>query len=408
MKEKSFTKILNNELFFINYYKLLYMRNRVVCFFKRLFCVLLAVTSLYCVFFTGVSFNSGVMLSQNTTYSNYKAFPSVIDLIRNFFDSPFKNKDDESKTSEYVYLAGFPIGIAIENDGVVVIAKGTVSTLLGEVNTSEDSDIQVGDIIVSLNDEKISSTADIALFLENKYIGSGSVSIKLKRGNSEINTVINPTYDILSNKYKLGLWVRDTVSGVGTMTFIREDGSYSALGHPISDIDTASKIDVKNGNIFKCNIIGVQKGKVKAPGELKGLFLKSGASIGSVSDNTNFGIRGTVDKSYLEKLDLTKIKVGRKGSVKAGKAKIISTVDGVVPEEFDIEIVKTSIQNAPDNKSMIIHVTDKRLLEKTGGIVQGMSGSPIVQDGKIVGAVTHVFVSDPTRGYGLYMDWMLD
>ena len=385
------------------------MRKRVVCFFKCFICLLLSVVSFYGLIFTSFSFsNINLLASQNSTIVSKTAFPRVIDLIRNFFDSPLKNNDDNSHGDEYVYLAGFPIGIAIENDGVVVIAKGTVTTQNGEFDTSFDSDINVGDIITAINNEKISSTADIALFLANKYNKEDKVSLTIKRNGVDIQTHIYPGYDILSHKYKLGLWVRDTATGVGTMTFIKEDGKFSALGHPISDIDTSSKIDVKDGNIFKCNVIGVKKGSIGNPGELRGLFLKNGASIGNISSNTNFGIKGEINKNYLEKLNLTKIKVGRKGTVKTGKAKIISTVDGVTPEEFDIEIVKTSIQNSPDNKSMIIHVTDKRLLETTGGIVQGMSGSPIVQDGKIIGAVTHVLVNDPTRGYGLYMDWMLN
>jgi len=234
------------------------------------------------------------------------------------------------------------------------------------------------------------------------------LNITLIRDNKMVNTTITLALDVLSNKYRIGLWVRDTATGVGTMTFIKENGEFSALGHPISDVDTSSKIDVKNGDIYKCNIISVQKGSVGSPGELRGLFIKNSQSIGTINKNTNFGLKGNMSPDQMEKLKLKKYQVGRKGSVKPGKAKIVSTIDGVSPQEFDVEIVKTALQTLPESKSMIIHVTDKSLIEKTGGIVQGMSGSPIIQDGKIVGAVTHVFVNDPTRGYGLYMDWMID
>lgn len=385
------------------------MKKRVVCFFKHIFFILLAVISFNSLILPsfGLS-NVNLMASSNVANSSYLAFPRFVDLIKNFFESPFKNKEDINYPDEYVYLGGFPIGIAIESDGVVVIAKGTVTTKTGEVNTTFDSDIKVGDIITSICQEKISSTADIALFFETKYNGENKVDVCINRNGQIITTHVYPAFDVFTHKYRLGLWVRDTATGVGTMTFIKEDGGFSALGHPISDIDTASKIDVKSGNIFKCNIIGAQKGAVGAPGELRGLFLKNGTSIGSVSSNTNFGLKGTLNSDYLNNLKLQKVKVGRKGTVKTGKAKIISTIDGVVPEEFDVEIVKATTQNNPETKSMIIHVTDKRLLEKTGGIVQGMSGSPIMQDGKIIGAVTHVLVNDPTRGYGLYMDWMLE
>ena len=328
-------------------------------------------------------------------------------LIHDFFKSPFRRTKVLNRDPEYVYLAGVPVGIAIETDGVVVIAKGTVETKDGEIETTNGSDIKVGDIITLLGTKSISSTNDIAEYLKS-YNGNDSVRINLLRNGHIVETKINPAFDIVTNRYRLGLWVRDTATGVGTLTFIKENGEYSALGHPISDIDTASKIDVKQGNIYKCNVIGVKRGVVGNPGELRGLFLKNNSNIGTIVSNTKFGIRGKMNESYIEKMNLQKYEVGRKESVKVGKAKIVSTIDGVLPEEFDIEIVKTAQQNNPDNKSMIIHVTDKRLLEKTGGIVQGMSGSPIVQDGKIIGAVTHVFVNDPTRGYGLYMDWMLD
>ena len=386
------------------------MVKRVVCFFKSSFYLVMAcavmLTSLFCF----GSMNSSVMAfsCKGGNVSSYQCAPSVIDLVKNFFQSPFKNSDDVSRSPEYVYMGGFPIGITIENDGVVVIAKGTVTTSQGEVNTSNGSDIKAGDIITHIQENKISSTAEIAMYLQENYSGVGALELTLNRGAAQIKTHIYPAFDMISNKYRLGLWVRDTATGVGTMTFIKENGEFSALGHPISDIDTSSKIDVKQGNIYKCNVIGVQKGAVGSPGELRGLFLKNGSTIGTIEKNTNFGIRGKISEELISKMNLTKYKVGRKGLVKTGKAKIISTVDGVVPEEFDIEIVKTSVQNVADSKSMVIHVTDKNLLERTGGIVQGMSGSPIIQDGKIVGAVTHVFINDPTRGYGLYMDWMLD
>ena len=385
------------------------MKKRVVCFFKYSIFSLLAVVLLFGFCFSYNCMSSQILLSNSISNTgSYEGLPNFFELVKNFFDSPFKNKDDKNLPQEYVYLGGFPIGITIENDGVVVIAKGSVTTKTGEANTSFNSDIKAGDMLVKLGNEKISSISDISLFLETKYDGSGILPITLVRDGVEINTHIYPAFDVLTNKLRLGLWVRDSASGVGTMTFIKENGEYSALGHPISDIDTASKISVKDGNIYKCNIIGSKKGAAGQPGELRGLFLRNTNSIGSVCQNTNFGIRGEMDKNYLNDLNLTKVQVGRKGSVKTGKAKILSTIDGVIPEEFEIEIVKTSLQNSPDNRSMIIHVTDKKLIERTGGIVQGMSGSPIIQDGKIVGAVTHVFVNDPTRGYGLYMDWMLN
>ena len=381
------------------------MNTRVVLFCRKLFVLCLC----FMMFFSFLSASSFAFSNAfNRSYFTCNALPDFGDIFKNFFKSPFKNTDDDTHGDEYVYLGGFPIGLTMESDGVIVIAKGTVTTDLGEVNTTLNSDIKVGDIISYLDDYKISSTRDIALFLENKYVTGEPLKITLFRGSNKIITTMFPAKELITEKNKLGLWVRDTASGVGTMTFIKETGEFSALGHPISDIDTSSKIEIKSGNVYKCNIVGVQKGSVGNPGELRGLFLRNGASIGTITCNTDYGVKGFINSTYLNKMGLKKVKVARKGAVKAGKATILSTIDGVTPEEFDIEIVKLSLQNTPDKKSMILHVTDKDLLERTGGIVQGMSGSPIIQNGKIVGAVTHVFVNDPTRGYGLYMDWMLD
>lgn len=382
------------------------MNTKVVLFYQKFVVLVLCMLLGTCFVVGGIGdgFLAGDMMLSRSLQGD---FPSFRDIFKNFFDSPFKNHDDENLPDVSVYLGGFPIGLALETDGVVIIAKGTVATANGEVNTTNGSDVKVGDIITHLNDYRISSTSDIEVFLRTKYDGKSSVKIILSRGSNKIITNIYPALDNVSMKYRLGLWVRDTASGVGTMTFIKEDGEFSALGHPISDVDTSSKVDVKRGNIYKCNIISVQKGSVGLPGELKGLFLKNGASIGMLVKNTEFGVKGYINKSFLTKHNLKKVKVGRKGTVKTGKATILTTIDGVTPEEFEIEIVKTSVQNEPQKKSMVLHVTDKRLLDKTGGIVQGMSGSPILQNGNIVGAVTHVFVNDPTRGYGLFMDWML-
>jgi len=383
------------------------MNTRVVLFFNRLFLFLLVIMFSFGFLFTSVNANiiSGDFLSYGKNTSC--ALPSISDIFKNFFVSPFKNNNEDNFPDEYVYLGGFPVGLAMNTDGVIVIAKGTVNSSLGEINTTDGVDVKVGDTITKLDDYKVTSVNEIALFLATKYNGKGTVKLTIKRNEKLIETYITPQKDSVSGLYKLGLWVRDSASGVGTMTFIKENGEFSALGHPISDVDTASKIDVKNGNIYKCNIIGVQKGRTGEPGELKGLFLRNGASIGELYKNTEFGAQGIIYNDYINKLNLQKVKVGRKGSVRAGKATILTTIDGIIPEEFEIEIVKTAVQNEPHNKSMIIKITDKKLLSVTGGIVQGMSGSPILQDGKIVGAVTHVFVNDPTRGFGIYMDWML-
>ena len=216
-------------------------------------------------------------------------------------------------------------------------------------------------------------------------------------------------FDEISKKYKLGLWIRDNAAGVGTLTFIRKDNMrFGALGHPVCDIDTGACLPVKSGNIFKCNIVGYRKGEKGKAGELKGLFLRNGSILGALDENNGYGVYGNFGNEALEAYKNELVEVASRNEVKSGKAKIRCTIDGTVPKDYDIEIVKTYFQDSKSNKSMFIRVTDKELLSKTGGIVQGMSGSPIIQNGKLVGAVTHVFVSDPTKGYGIYADWMID
>ena len=383
------------------------MKSRVVLFCRKICVFLVCVLIVSCVS-TGFCFNCGEITLSRFSINSTVAFPKIFDFFKNFFRSPFKDYDDTEDPEEYVYLGGYPIGLAMESNGVIVIAKGVVTTALGDKSTTDKSDICPGDIIVMLGQTQITCAYDIAMFLADAYIPETTLDVLLVRNNSKMQTTIRPALDKETNKYKLGLWVRDSASGVGTLTFIKENGEFSALGHQITDVDTNVKVDIKNGSIYKCNIVGVQKGMAGAPGELRGLFIRNSKPVGMLSKNTEYGVKGEMNKDYINKLNTQKIKVARKGKVKPGKAQIVSTIDGVVPESFDIEIVKTSIQNNPDKKSMIIHITDKALIEKTGGIVQGMSGSPIVQNNQIVGAVTHVFVNDPTRGYGLYMDWMLD
>ena len=203
------------------------------------------------------------------------------------------------------------------------------------------------------------------------------------------------------------MWVRDHASGIGTLTYINSKNRFGALGHPICDSDTKSVISLKDGQLYNCSVLGVNKGSSGAPGELKGLFMQGKNTQGVIEKNNNYGVFGTIynDSNFLKKYK--EIEIGSRISVKPGKAKIKCCLDGNNVEEFDIEIIKTNYQNYSNGKSMVIRVTDKNLISRTGGIVQGMSGSPIIQNGKLVGAVTHVFVNDPTKGYGIYAEWML-
>ena len=208
---------------------------------------------------------------------------------------------------------------------------------------------------------------------------------------------------------RLGVWVRDSTAGVGTLSYIDPaSGAYGALGHAIVDGDTGDLLPVADGAIMKASVIGVAKGQSGQAGELKGSFLKENEQIGTLRLNCIYGIYGTMDMPVTGLLYPEGLPVGTRQQAHAGPASIISTVDGEGPKEYEIEILRCFSQDKPSQKGMVLRVTDERLLLKTGGIVQGMSGSPILQDGRVIGAVTHVYLSDAAQGYGMYIEWMLD
>jgi len=332
------------------------------------------------------------------------AFPS----LKEIFDSLFSKKTPSRDTRDIsVYLGGQPLGFTLECEGVLIIALGEVETEFGAVCPSSGKNIKEGDVLYSINGEVISSANHLHSLLNGN--GGGSVcEIVLKRNNEEIRENIKPAKEVSSNMFRLGFWIRDNAAGVGTLTYVRADNNrFGALGHPVCDVDTGRELPVGGGNIFKCNIVGYNKGVRSHPGELRGLFLRGGEALGKIDYSSETGVYGTVSDDYIKTLS-GPYKVGFRDSVKTGKAKILTTIDGTQPKEYDIEIVKLSYQSKSDKKSMVLKVTDRELIAKTGGIVQGMSGSPIIQNGKLVGAVTHVFVSDPTKGFGLYIDWMID
>jgi len=297
-----------------------------------------------------------------------------------------------------VYLGGYPLGFTFNCDGVLVVA----------ISNENTSNLSEGDIIKKIENFKVFSVENISEILNEKLDASKKLNLTILRKNEEQQATIKPIFDSVSKKYKLGLWIRDDAAGVGTITYVRKDNlRFGALGHPVCDIDTGSIMPVSNGNIYKCNIVGYKKGTKGNPGELKGLFLRNGSVYGELDKNKKSGVYGTFENEKLDFVNEKEVEVADRSEVKSGKATIRCTVDGYEPQEYEIEIVKTYFQTGRETKSMFIRVTDKDLLERTGGIVQGMSGSPIIQNGKLVGAVTHVFVSDPTKGYGIFADLMI-
>lgn len=324
-------------------------------------------------------------------------FPSLKEIIQTLFH---KKKDTEAPIEKtMVYLGGFPLGFTFNCDGVLVVA----------ISNDSSENLEVGDIIRKIEGFNISCEEDISDVLNSKIKGKKRLLLNVQRNGEEKQAYIDPIFDKNSEKFKLGIWIRDDAAGVGTITYVRKDNlRFGALGHPVCDIDTGSMMPVSNGNIYKCNIVGYKKGEKGNAGELKGLFLRNGSVFGSLDKNLKCGVFGTFNKDRIDFINSELVEVAGRNEIKSGKATIRCTIDGYVPEDYEIEIVKTYFKANNDTKSMFIRVTDQRLIERTGGIVQGMSGSPIIQKGKLVGAVTHVFVSDPTKGYGIFADLMIN
>lgn len=304
-----------------------------------------------------------------------------------------------SEEVEYVYLGGRPIGIVMDGDGLEICGKSEVITDKGAQIPALNLEILPGDILIGINGQKVSTLKELSSILKNIEDGK-EIKIEISRNGKILTFDIIPAKESLSGNKKLGLVIKDGTSGIGTVTYVRKDLTFGALGHTISDT-----VKVQQGKIFECKINGVNYPKSNQAGELKGSFDKNKKMIGKVTKNNQFGVFGIVQKNYGY---APEVRLGNKSLVQEGKAYIYTCVDGCIPQKYEIEIVKAYNQSEPEVKSMVIKVTDKNLLEKSGGIVQGMSGSPIVQNGYLVGAVTHVFTSDSTKGYGLYIDWMIN
>lgn len=313
---------------------------------------------------------------------------------------PVKKVNVSVVPRRYVIPSGEAIGVKIYADGVLVVGISDVTDKKGRIFApAKDAGIEVGDRIIEVNGKKVNDTDDFVEIINQE---KGKVRIRLIRGDNVKDVQLSAIYSSDSRNYKVGLWVRDSTAGIGTLTFLDPKTlSFSALGHGICDSDTGSLMTVRQGSVNSCNIRSVIKGERGIAGELLGDF--GGKKIGEIRVNSVCGIRGVAEKIP----DKTPVPVASRFEVTTGKAVILCDIDGNGPREYEIEITKVSKVANDAGKNLVIRVTDPDLIEKTGGIVQGMSGSPILQEGKIVGAVTHVFLNDPTRGYGIFIENML-
>lgn len=306
---------------------------------------------------------------------------------------PVKNVEISVADNMTVMVGGQAIGINLKTKGILVAGTSKIDTGSENRSPAEEAGIRPGDIITRINGEAVTTTAQVSKLIKES---NGALSLSGSRGNRDISWQITPCADISGNK-KLGMWIRDSVAGIGTLTFYTQS-SFGALGHPISDIDTGEYVQAGGGNIYCASVIGVDKGKKGVPGSLKGIF--SGAKIGEITGNCDCGVFGISDIQ-----SGTAMSVAYKNEIKCTDAQIRCDI-GNGPENFAAKIIRL-LPASEGSKGMVIEITDKRLIDATGGIVQGMSGSPIIQNDKIAGAVTHVFVNDPTRGYGIFIENML-
>lgn len=329
-------------------------------------------------------------------------------LVFNLFGFlPVKSIDVKVRDSKRLIVGGQCIGVTLHTQGALVVGMSEISDESGVAkNPARDAGIQPGDVIMKVDGIEIENADHMMKILNN--LNSQQTVIELLRKGEKEEVTATPIKDAQDGKYRLGIWVRDSTAGVGTLTFYDPDTKmFGSLGHAITDVDTKEKLSVKDGEIVESDIIEIKPGEKGEPGEIHGSFL-SNKPIGQISKNTNFGIFGSMYQPLKNDVYKDPVEIASPDEVKEGPATILTTLDNKGVCEYNCEIVRINQQTDPEPKGMILKITDEKLLQRTGGIVQGMSGSPIMQNGKIVGAVTHVFVNDPTRGYGVFIEWMLE
>lgn len=303
---------------------------------------------------------------------------------------------------QMVIPSGMPTGVRMTAKGVVVCGMTEVQSAAGEVCPAKKAGLKTGDILYTVNGEAISSGDEFAEAVQES--GGSDVVLEGERDNVAIRVTIQPVQSTADDSYHLGLLVRDSMAGIGTITYLDpSDGSFGALGHAVCECDSGTKLPLEDGSLMPASVVGVEKGRRGEPGELIGSF-QMAVNLGSITKNTTYGIFGKLDTSAVSG---KAIPVAGREEIAVGEAEILTCVSGTKPQRYTIRIERITGQDE-EGKSMAIRVTDSELLKATGGIVQGMSGSPIIQNGKLVGAVTHVLVNDPTRGYGIFATSMME
>ncbi|MDD7740594.1 MAG: SpoIVB peptidase [Fusicatenibacter sp.] len=318
---------------------------------------------------------------------------------------PLKDVKVIPTTRQQVNVCGVPVGIYMETDGIMVIDTAEISTSDGLKENPAENIVQPGDYLKSVNGKKLQSKRELSELV--KESDGSPMELLLERNGEEIKVKVKPM-KASDGEYKLGIWVRDNIQGIGTLTYVEQDGRFGALGHGVSDMDTGEILHLGEGELYLAEILQIAKGQEGLPGELQGVIhYEEKNRIGVITGNSGLGISGRIDLEAMDMLPFETMEIGYKQELEKGPAQIMVCVDGEV-RSYDAQITEIHMNAHDTNKGFTLQVTDPELIQRTGGIVQGMSGSPIIQDGKLVGAVTHVLVNDPTRGYGIFIENMLD
>ena len=346
-------------------------------------------------------------LDKTMTVNKEEITPTTM-YIKLFGFLPIKKVQVKLINSPEIYVSGNIVGFCLNTDGVVIVGSNAVFTKNGSRQPILDSGLLEGDSIQQIEGRDIKSITDIDMILNSPEYAGKDVELTVLRDDKTFKCNITPALDIFTQKYKLGLWVKNSTSGVGTLTYIKKyDNRFGAVGHPLSDSNFGDDFTISHGEVYLCHLLGIKKGSKNSPGEVRSSMILSDDSIGVADTNCKYGVYGNIlNTNKLNLMD--NFVLGGRMSIKPGNATIYASLDDGEVKPYKIKIIKTNHQNTADDKSIVFKVTDEELIKKTGGIIQGMSGCPIIQNGKLVGAVTHVFINDPTKGFGVYVDWMYD
>ena len=337
-----------------------------------------------------ISYDETVEVSQNGSYQIRCKWLGVL---------PLKTIKVHTVEKQEVLVSGSPVGIYMETKGVLVIDSGEITDREGIRRTPAEHIIQSGDYICEIDGKVLTGKRQLMqLVRENQ---GEPMELQVIRHQETIKLEMTPV-ETEDGSYKLGIWVRDNIQGIGTLTYVEPNGTFGALGHGISDADTGERLEISDGDLYRADILSIRKGTAGTPGELRGVInYREENRIGTICGNSQYGIRGQMEPGkYTE--SMKKIPTGLKQEIQTGKAEIRCDIgDGI--REYQCEILEIDSNARDTNKCFVLRITDDDLLSRTGGIVQGMSGSPVLQNGKLIGAITHVFVNDPTKGYGIFI-----